>query len=174
SEALRQDDVTPGGRYTETGVLPAEVVRLAREVTADAATPFDRAQALQEWFTDPANGFTYSLSVPQGNSGDLLVDFLEQRQGYCEQYASAMAVMLRSLDIPARVAIGFTQGTPDGAGGWTVTSHDAHAWVEVRFDQHGWVRFDPTPLSAGQGGQQGFVEPEAPEPSASAAPSTLS
>ena len=80
-----------GGLLTETGDLPAEVVDLATSITASATTPFDKANALNSYFTDPANGFTYSLNVPAGNSGDPLVDFLTLKQGYCEQYASAMA-----------------------------------------------------------------------------------
>jgi len=83
---------------------------------------------------------------------------LTNKQGYCEQYASAMAVMLRSLNIPTRVVVGFTQGVRQADGSYLVTSHDAHAWVEVKFENNGWVRFDPTPAVGGQGGQQGFTE----------------
>ena len=115
-----------------------------------------------EYFTDPANGFRYSLNVPVGNTGDALTDFLENKQGYCEQYASAMAIMLRSVGIPARAAVGFTQGTEQGDGSYLITSHDAHAWVEVLFDDNGWVRFDPTPLAGNTGGVQGFDQPAAP------------
>ncbi len=61
-----------------------------------------------------------------------------------------MAVMLRSLDIPARVAVGFTSGYRDGDVR-TITSRDAHAWVEVHFGEFGWVSFDPTPLADGRG-----------------------
>ncbi len=170
AEQLRKDTVTPGGALTDSGRLPDEVVQIAREVTADADTAFDKAEALRQYFTDPANGFNYSLSVPPGDSGDALVDFLRNKQGYCEQYASAMAVMLRALDIPARVAIGFTQGTRDSDGSYLIRSNDAHAWVEVDFDNAGWVRFDPTPLGGGQGGQQGFTQPEQTTTSTSAAP----
>ena len=155
---LRADTVTPGGSLTETGPLADEVVNLTQLVTAGATTAFDKAEALQSWFTNPANGFTYSLDVPPGDSGDLLVDFLNKRQGFCEQYASAMAVMLRAADVPARVAVGFTQGVKDSDGTYLVSSNDAHAWVEVRFNDAGWVRFDPTPLGGGQGGQQGFTD----------------
>lgn len=155
---LRSDDVTPGGLLTETGDLRPEVTALAVQATAGATTAFDKADALRQWFTDPANDFVYSLQVPPGNSGDALVDFLTNRRGYCEQYASAMAVMLRSIGIPARVAVGFTQGEENADGSWTISSNDAHAWVEVPFNRAGWVRFDPTPLGGGQGGQQGFTE----------------
>ena len=171
ADDLRADTVTSGGQLTETDDLPAEVVTIASRVTAGASTAFDKAAALQNYFTDPANGFSYSLTVPTGNSGDLLVDFLTLKQGYCEQYASAMAVMLRAVGVPARVAIGFTQGTQDADGSYLISSNDAHAWVEVLFDKAGWVQFDPTPLTGGQGGQQGFTDGSAAAPTTEAQPS---
>ncbi|MTD16522.1 hypothetical protein GIS00_21530 [Nakamurella sp. YIM 132087] len=157
ADDLAADTVTGGGVLTAIGDLPQTVRDEAERVTAAQDTPFGKAQALQEWFTNPANGFVYSLSVPQGNSGNLLVDFLDNKQGYCEQYASAMAVMLRSLDIPARVAIGFTQGELQDDGSYVINSHDAHAWVEVLFDNYGWIQFDPTPLVNGQGGLDDYL-----------------
>ncbi len=157
-DELEEDSVVSGGQLTEVGSLPQSVRDTAQQVTGDQTSVFDKARALEEWFTDPANGFVYSLEVPKGNSGDLLVDFLNTKQGYCEQYAAAMAVMLRSLNIPSRVVVGFSQGTKQPDGSYLITSHDAHAWVEVKFENNGWVRFDPTPPVAGQGGQQGFDE----------------
>jgi transglutaminase-like putative cysteine protease len=159
AEELETENVTSGGVLTETGTLPADVITLAQTIVrqADAVSPFDQALALQRYFTDPANGFTYSLKVPTGNTGSALLDFLKNKQGYCEQYAATMAIMLRALGIPSRVAIGFTQGERQPDGSFLITSNDAHAWVEVRFDTSGWVRFDPTPTVDGQGGQQGFV-----------------
>ncbi|AZI57660.1 transglutaminase domain-containing protein [Nakamurella antarctica] len=173
-EALRADTVTAGGNLTDQAGVPISVVELARSVTASATSAFDKAFALTQYFTTPSNGFQYSLEVPSGSSGDALVDFLKNKQGYCEQYATAMTVMLRTVGIPARVAIGFTQGTETAPGAYTISSHDAHAWVEVRFDKAGWVRFDPTPLGVATGGQQGFAEPAAPSeptPTPSATPS---
>ena len=175
ADQLRLDTVTPGGILTETGELNGEVISVTDQITADQPTAFDTAQALTNYFTDPANGFTYSLDVPEGDSGDPLVDFLRNKQGFCEQYASAMAVMLRHAGVPARVAVGFTQGTLQSDGSYLITSNDAHAWVEVLFNSAGWVRFDPTPLGAGQGGQQGFVPPtgaDSTAPSASVATQT--
>ena len=169
TEQLRADSVTAGGELTETGDLAAEVVTIANDVTAGASTAFDKADALRSYFTNPANGFTYSLDVPQGPTDDPLVNFLTNKQGYCVQYASSMAIMLRAVGIPARVAMGFTQGTLDPAdGSYVITSNDAHAWVEVRFDNAGWVQFDPTPLGGGQGGQQGFTDNGEPAPTTEA------
>lgn len=159
--ALEADSVVSGGDLTETGSLADSVRSTALQVTSGATGAFDKALALEQWFTDPGNGFVYSLEVPAGNSGDALVDFLDNKQGYCEQYASAMAIMLRSLNIPTRVVIGFTQGVRESDGSYLITSHDAHAWVEVKFQDNGWVRFDPTPPVGGQGGEQGFQQPAA-------------
>lgn len=156
ADDLRADTATGGGELLDTGELRPEVIAKAVEVTAGATTAFDKADRLRNYFTR-ASGFEYSLQVPEGDSGDLLLDFLTLKKGYCEQYATAMAVMLRAVGVPARVAVGFTQGVPDATGDYVITSHDAHAWVEVPFDKAGWVEFDPTPLGGGQGGQQGFT-----------------
>lgn len=117
--------------------------RLAREVTADAQTPFDRALALQRWFTT-SGGFTYSTSVVTGSSQDALATFLDERVGYCEQFAATMALMARAVGIDARVVVGFTQGAPAG-NRWVVRGTDAHAWPELWMGSAGWVRFEPTP-----------------------------
>ncbi|WP_029137896.1 transglutaminase family protein [Nakamurella lactea] len=155
---LRTDSVSPDSALTDTSGVPESVRQQAKDVTSNAPTPFDKADALRKYFTDPTNGFTYSLQVPRGTTGDPLSDFLEMKQGYCEQYATTMAVMLRTLGIPARVAVGYTQGTEQRDGSYLITTNDAHAWVEVKFDSHGWVRFDPTPLGGGLGNEQGFDE----------------
>ncbi len=163
-EQLRTDTVSPSNILLTADGIPDSAVQLARTITAAGTTPFDRAVLLKDYFTDPKFGFTYSLQVPVGNTGNLLSDFLLNKRGYCEQYAAAMAVMLRSIDIPARVAIGFTQGAPIADGSSLITSHNAHAWVEVQFDNAGWVRFDPTPLTQSIGGQQGYETSSAPTP----------
>jgi transglutaminase-like putative cysteine protease len=172
---LQEDSVVSGGALTATGPLAKSVRDTALEVTASATGAFNKARALEQWFTDGTNGFVYSLDVPTGNSGDALVDFLTNKQGYCEQYAAAMGIMLRSLNIPARVVVGFSQGEKQSDGTYVVTSHDAHAWVEVKFEQSGWVRFDPTPPVDGQGGQQGYSDQAAATSSetATASPSQI-
>lgn len=165
--ALRTDSVVASPTLTQTGDLPAEVVDLARSITAETTNAFDAVDALLRFFTDPSNGFTYSLKTTEGSSGDALVDFLSQRQGYCEQYAAAMAIMVRAIGIPARVGIGFTQGARQPDGSYEIASTNAHAWVEVPFTHGGWVTFDPTPSVGGQGGLQGFTEDGASGPSTS-------
>lgn len=140
--------ITP--HYLDVPRVDPDVVRLARHVTAQADTPFDKAVALTNYFTDPSNGFTYSTRTAPAKPGQALHDFLfDGKQGFCEQYASAMAVMLREVGVPSRVAIGFTGGTVQGDHR-TITSLDAHAWDEVYFPGYGWLPFDPTPLDDGR------------------------
>jgi transglutaminase-like putative cysteine protease len=122
--------------------LPSQVADTARQVTADAATPYDQALALQNWFHSE---FDYTLQVQRGHSNDAISDFLENRRGYCEQFAGTFAAMARTLGIPARVVVGFTPGETDGSGVYRVYGRQAHAWAEVWFDGLGWVQFDPTP-----------------------------
>jgi len=116
----------------------------ARQVTASTTTPYGVTLALERWFRT-SGGFTYEEEPPQPQGLPPLADFvLRTQRGYCQHFAGAMALMLRFLGIPARVAVGFTSGSRrDGV--WTVTDHQAHAWVEAWFDGWGWLPFDPTP-----------------------------
>lgn len=122
------------------------VRQTAQEVTKGADTPYDKAVALQKWFTRDG-GFRYSTSVRSGSDLDYITEFLNDRVGYCEQFAGAMAIMARTLGIPSRVVVGFTQGSQEDDLSWKVTVRDAHAWPELWFDGVGWVRFEPTPRS---------------------------
>ena len=117
----------------------------ARRRTARARSPYEATLLLERWFRRDG-AFRYEERPPVTQSGaPPLVDFVEvTRLGYCQHYAGAMAVMLRLLGIPSRVAVGFTAGTWK-SGEWTVTDHQAHAWVEAWFDGFGWLAFDPTP-----------------------------
>ncbi|MEV5002984.1 transglutaminaseTgpA domain-containing protein [Nocardioides sp. LML1-1-1.1] len=127
--------------------IPSIVRELARSVTEPAENDYERALMLQAFFRSEG-GFTYDLrKAPPGTGNDTLESFLSPsgRVGYCEQYASAMAVMARVLGIPARVAVGFLQPTQLGDGRWEYSSHDLHAWPELYFSGAGWVRFEPTP-----------------------------
>jgi hypothetical protein len=122
--------------------LPAVVSTTASEVAAGAATQYDQMVALQDWFRTE---FEYSTDVPDGHGNSAIETFLEDRVGYCEQFAGTFAAMARSLGIPARVAVGFTQGQLEGDGSYLVLGRNAHAWPEVWFDGYGWVPFEPTP-----------------------------
>lgn len=124
--------------------FPRQARRLADEATRGATSRYQAALALQDWFRQE---FTYSLSSPPGHGDSALVDFLDSREGYCEQFAGAYAAMARALGIPARVAVGFTPGNPDPEDPtlYRVLGRHAHAWPEVYFAGLGWVPFEPTP-----------------------------
>jgi hypothetical protein len=125
--------------------LRAELLPLALEITRGATTPRERAKALEAWFRD---NYLYSLSVDlSGQGSPLAVLIRERRPAWCTYFASAMAALLRSLDIPARLAGGFVpQEKNPFSGAWLVYSRDAHAWVEVYLPEEGrFVPFDPTP-----------------------------
>jgi transglutaminase-like putative cysteine protease len=125
-----------------------KIVNLVNRITAGQTTPYGRAVAIQQWFTAPGR-FTYTLRVPQTQSASALIRFLTRsRQGYCQQFAFAMAVLARLADIPARVVVGYTQGTFTGNDTWEVKTSDAHAWPELYFPGSGWLRFEPTPPNA--------------------------
>jgi protein-glutamine gamma-glutamyltransferase len=118
----------------------------ARRIAAEAATPYQAAVAVEAWFRGEEGGFVYDESPPFAGTAAPLPFFLESKRGYCQHFAGAMALMLRYLGIPARVAAGFTSGTYDQrTKEWTVTDHNAHTWVEVYFPRFGWIPFDPTP-----------------------------
>jgi transglutaminase-like putative cysteine protease len=128
--------------YELPGGIPDTASDLAAELTASAATPYDRAMALQAFFRD---NFTYDLDVQLGNSNDAIEVFLRDRRGFCQQFAGTFAAMARSIGLPARVAVGYTPGDIGNDGLYHVYGRHAHAWPEVWFDGIGWVAFEPTP-----------------------------
>jgi transglutaminase-like putative cysteine protease len=138
------DDPEPSRR----GLAQYEpLYRQAQELVAGATSPYVVAASLETWFRT-GGGFTYSEQPAQPlDTTPPLVDFtLRTKEGYCQQFAGSMAVMLRLLGIPARVAAGFTSGRYDSRRGeWVVTDYNAHTWVEVYFPRYGWLPFDPTP-----------------------------
>ena len=125
----------------------------AVEVAGRSRSPYQAVVAIEAWLRS-AGGFVYDEQPPIARGDPPLVDFvLRTRRGYCQHFAGAMALMLRYLGVPARVAAGFMSGKYDrDKGEWTVTDHDAHTWVEVWFPGYGWLPFDPTP---GRGGLAG-------------------
>ncbi|MEX2274583.1 MAG: DUF3488 and transglutaminase-like domain-containing protein [Actinomycetota bacterium] len=123
--------------------LPLEVSALAREWTAGATTTYDKAIAIQERLQ--STEFRYDTDVQPRADDQAIVRFLTAtKSGFCQQFAGSMAVMLRTLEIPARIAVGFTEGLVIGPDRYEVGTDDAHAWVEVYFPDHGWLAFEPT------------------------------
>jgi hypothetical protein len=127
----------------------------AQRVAGDAATPYETVLALESWFRR-RGGFRYDESPPQASGPPLIAFVNRSKAGYCQHYAGAMALMLRMLGVPSRVAVGFTSGRLQD-GKWVVTDHDAHAWVEVWFAGQGWIPFDPTPGRGTFGGNYSFA-----------------
>jgi transglutaminase-like putative cysteine protease len=172
------DQLVAAGTTVEPGLerylalpedLPPIVASTAAEVVGAAATNYEKALALQEYFR--SDQFTYSEQAPvdngyDGSGASVLEAFLTEKSGYCVHFSSAMASMARTLGIPARVAVGFTPGQattlPDGGGTeYRVTTHNFHAWPELYFAGVGWVRFEPTP---GRGSPPAFAPLAADDP----------
>jgi hypothetical protein len=147
------DEVLGDTSYALSAYRP--LYRTAKRVVGRARTPYEAVLALESWFR-VRGGFVYDEQPPRG-AGPPLVEFVTStKAGYCQHFAGAMAVMLRMLGVPARVAVGFTSGTRDD-GKWLVADRDAHAWVEVWFAGQGWVTFDPTPGRGTFGGIYSFA-----------------
>lgn len=164
--------------------VPDFIAASAQEVTAGAATDYDRLIAMQSWFRSE---FAYSLEAPvdgdfDGTGADAVEEFLQVRSGYCIHFSGAFALMAQSLDMQVRIVVGYLPGslTDEKRGDesiYTVDSDQLHAWPEVHFEGIGWVPFEPT---ASLGTPTDFrpattddsttTDPNAPEPSA--APST--
>jgi transglutaminase-like putative cysteine protease len=144
-DVVRQYALDPGSEVT------TYVRDTTNQVVANAQSPYDKVAAIQAYFS-PNNGFRYSKSTQVAgiNTPSALESFLRGKAGFCEQYASAMAAMIRIAGVPARVAVGFTAGTKQKDGGYRVTTADAHAWPEAWFAGSGWLRFEPTPRDDGQ------------------------
>lgn len=132
--------------------MPEIIAETAASVTASATSDYARAFALQEFFRN--GSFSYSETAPVDNGYDgtgmeMIAAFLEAKAGYCVHFASAMAVMARTLGIPSRVAVGtlpgaITEQLDEGRRVMQVSTSDLHAWPELYFDGIGWVRFEPT------------------------------
>ncbi len=131
-------------RFLQLPDMSPRVGALAREVAGAERVPYDMALAVERHLRQ---NYRYSLDVGTTVSASPVEDFLFTRKtGYCEHYATAMVVMLRTLGIPARLVTGFLPGVWNDFGNYySVRQQDAHAWVEVYFPRSGWVTFDPTP-----------------------------
>ncbi|OLE25963.1 MAG: hypothetical protein AUG44_14470 [Actinobacteria bacterium 13_1_20CM_3_71_11] len=164
----RLDPQSPVREYAKVPQQQQFVVDLVRRLTAGKTNDYDKVLAIYTYFAS-VNGFRYSLSTRPGTSGSDIVNFLTNRQGYCEQYAAAMAWMVRTANIPARVAFGFTRGTRLG-GGYSLTNLNLHSWTEVYFSGFGWVPFDATPSVSGTVTSAWAPDPDHPNvgPSSSA------
>lgn len=146
----------PGRRATVLSVVAHQrdlssylpLARLAEKVAGGARTPYGAVEELENWFV--ASGTFHYSNHPPVIQPALNGFVATTHAGYCQYFAGAMALMLRYLGIPARVAVGFAGGTYDPKTHvWNISDREAHAWVEVWFKGYGWLPFDPTPAAPG-------------------------
>lgn len=147
-QALRQELLT-------LPPLDPRIAELTRGMVAGADSEVQRARAIENRLR---HDYGYTLQLLKAPVADPLAHFLfERKKGHCEYFASAMAVMLRTQGIPARVITGFQSGTYNPMTGWQlVRASDAHSWVEAWLEGRGWTTFDPTPPDP-SAGQPGFL-----------------
>ncbi|AZS37720.1 Protein-glutamine gamma-glutamyltransferase [Microbacterium lemovicicum] len=190
-EQIRARSADGAGLGPELLALPADlppvIAQTAAEVTGASSSDYDKLHDLQSWFR--GSDFRYSLEAPveegfDGSGADAVADFLDVKEGYCVHYASAFALMARTLGMPSRIVVGYLPGTSTGEMQekqtvYTVQSGQLHAWPEVFFGGVGWVQFEPTnslgvPTNFASEtlatGNPGETPETAPEPAASASP----
>ena len=134
-------------QYLQLPPLDPRLPQLARDITARAPTAYDKAEAIEDYLQKQ---YRYTLQLPSAPQRDPVAYFLfERKAGHCEYFASSMALMLRTLGIPARVVNGFRGGEFNSVtDSYIIRGRDAHSWVEAYFPRYGWITFDPTPAGA--------------------------
>jgi hypothetical protein len=136
-------------QYPQFPGLDPRIQGLAQQVTASVSSPIDKASAIEDYLR---MHYGYTLQLPDRTPKDPISNFLfERKQGHCEYFASAMAVMLRSIGIPSRLVNGFSGGEfNDLTSQYVIRESDAHSWVEAYIPGEGWMELDPTPAAAAQ------------------------
>jgi protein-glutamine gamma-glutamyltransferase len=132
-------------RYCQLPPMSPAVADLAQKVSAMGTTEYQKAEDICQYLR---SNYPYDLNVGRQGKDENTVEFFlfKAKKGYCEHFATAMAVMCRSIGIPARVAVGYDTGQYNSLTGYyEVSARDAHAWTEVYFPAFGWIQFDPTP-----------------------------
>ena len=122
---------------------PQRVVNLTRQLIAGLDNPYDRARAIERYLRQ----FEYTTDLPEPPLDRDIVDYFlfDLKKGYCDYFASAMVVMARAADLPARLVVGYARGAYDTANDrYVVTEAEAHSWPEIYFAGVGWVPFEPT------------------------------
>lgn len=154
--AVEPDPLVLAANLTLPPGLPPIVAGTARQVVGEERDPYRKAILLVGYFH---SGYTYSLDTPPGEGHPLEVFIGQTKTGYCEYFASAMALMLRSQGVPARLVAGYLGGDYNSTGSYyLVRQLSAHTWVEAYIDGRGWLRLDPTPPDQGPA-SPGAVDP---------------
>ncbi|MEA3510855.1 MAG: DUF3488 and transglutaminase-like domain-containing protein [Actinomycetota bacterium] len=166
--AVEPRELPDAETYTELPAgLDPRIRTQAADLTDRLTTSFEKGLAIEYWFRE-TGGFVYDLDVEDGHGDDQLASWLfdddpenvSYRRGYCEQFATSMAVMTRTLGIPTRVVLGFTPGDVVGVDEVVVRDNNAHSWVELWIPSQGWISFDPTPRSDGANPATSFLAME--------------
>jgi transglutaminase-like putative cysteine protease len=157
---------------TQFTTVPADdaVISKVTDLVTGERNDYDKVRAIYESFSKD-NGFSYALqTAPTGTAGSDVAAFLKNKVGFCQQYAAAMAWMVRQAGIPARVAFGFTRGGSRADNAYILTNKNLHAWTEVYFAGFGWVPFDATPAASVVGSSRTDWAPDSDrvQPTASA------
>ncbi len=147
-------------RYLSLPSIPSRVRQLADQLTASEPTPYDKAVAVESYL----RSLPYTLDPPTPPANQDGVDFFlfDAKTGYCDYFASAMAVMLRAEGVPARVVSGYSTGEPQDDGSFLVKDSDSHTWTEVYLPPYGWIPFEPSggwPRFSRGNGNQGASTP---------------
>ena len=151
--------------------LPGRVRGLAASVTEQAQTDYDRARAIERYLSE---NFRYNLNMPETPAGEDFADYFlfEQGDGYCTYFATAMAVLCRSIGLPARYVEGFSPSSEmDADGHYIVRAKNAHAWTEVYFEGVGWLPFEPTAADTSRPGPDTSPTPGTASPTPQNSPS---
>jgi transglutaminase-like putative cysteine protease len=147
-------------RRAYTTVPPnAYVDQQVGKLTKGKDSDYDKVRAIYDSFSRKY-GFSYSLQTQSSGNLSEIEAFLKNKVGYCQQYAAAMAWMVRAAGIPARVAFGFTRGTVEDGSTYVITNRNAHAWTEVYLQGFGWVPFDATPAAGVTGSTRSDWAPD--------------
>ena len=148
------DDYPPSVEDRYLGLpesTPDRVEETTTRLTANAENPYDTAAVIESWLQENRE-YSLEVSRPRRNVADRFLHAMDR--GYCTYFATTMAVMLRTQDIPARLAVGYTPGENEGGNEWTVRGLHSHAWVEMYVPENGWVQFDPTPAGPREAAEQ--------------------
>ncbi|MFU8806133.1 MAG: DUF4129 domain-containing transglutaminase family protein, partial [Bradymonadaceae bacterium] len=139
--------------YLQLPTIAERTRKLATDITADAETPYQKAEAVIAYFEE---NFTYTTDLPEVDPDDPIASFLfDTRRGHCEYFATSAALLLRSAGVPTRLVNGFLGGTWNEVGSYlTIRQGDAHSWVEVYVHPYGWIPIEPTPPSESPFGQR--------------------
>jgi transglutaminase-like putative cysteine protease len=182
ADLARTPALVPPGMEQYVGIRPGSIGELTHRAAQDIVDdlPDDERDAYHiadaiEGYLHDTGGFSYQTDVRGMCGRESLVEcFLRERRGYCEHFAAAMVMMLRTQQIPAREVMGYLPGQQQADGTWVVDRSAAHAWVEVFFPTYGWVAFDPTPGNQENGQRTLVLAPgdpnETPDPNATPTP----